>query len=47
MIFGTRIGCATLGAAMLIGVGFSAPPAEAAFVATIEQDGPDVILAGS
>jgi PEP-CTERM motif len=32
---------------MLIGVGFSAPPAEAAFVATIEQDGPNVILAGS
>jgi PEP-CTERM motif len=48
MKFLDRMASATaFGAAMLIGTGLSAPPAEAAFVMTLEQDGPNVVATGS
>jgi len=47
MIFRKRIGsAAALGVAMLIGAGVTAPPAEAAYVVTLEQDGANVVATG-
>jgi len=44
----TRIaGTATLGAALLIGSGLSASPAQAAYVVTLTQEGPNVVASGS
>jgi hypothetical protein len=40
-------GAATLGAAMLIGFGLCAPPAQAAYTITIEQAGSDVVATGA
>jgi PEP-CTERM motif len=40
-------GAAALGAAMVIGAGLPGPPAEAAFVMTFEQEGPNVVATGS
>jgi hypothetical protein len=48
MRFGDRTAsAATLGAAMLVGASLAAPPAEAAYVVTLEQDGPNVVATGS
>jgi PEP-CTERM motif len=48
MMFRERIGsAAALGVAMLIGAGASAPPAAAAYVVTIKQEGPNVVTTGS
>jgi len=48
MAFMTRIvGAAALGAALLIGSGLFAPPAQAAFTVTLTQEGPNVVAAGS
>jgi len=38
---------AALGVAMFIGAGASAPPAQAAYVLTLAQDGPNVVATGS
>jgi hypothetical protein len=40
-------GAATLGVAILMGSGLSAPPAQAAFVVTLAQDGTNVVATGS
>lgn len=40
-------GAAVLGAAMLIGFGLFAPPAQAAYTVTLEQEGPNVVAMGS
>jgi hypothetical protein len=40
-------GAAALGAAMLIGCGLSAPPAQAGYVVTLEQVGSNVVATGS
>jgi hypothetical protein len=37
---------AALGAAMLIGCGLSAPPAQAGYVVTLTQEGTDVVATG-
>jgi hypothetical protein len=42
-----RSSAAALGAAMLVGSVTSAPPAQAAYVLTIEQEGPNVVTTGS
>jgi len=48
MAFMIRIvGAATLGAALLIGTGLCAPPAQAAFTVTLTQVGPNVVATGS
>jgi hypothetical protein len=48
MAFMTRIpGAAALGAAMLIGAGLSAPPAQAGYIMMLEQAGGNVVATGS
>jgi hypothetical protein len=48
MTFVTRIaGAATLGAAMAIGSSLSAPPAQAGYAVTLEQQGSNVVATGS
>jgi hypothetical protein len=48
MPFSERVaGAAALGVAMLAGSGVSAPPAQAAYVVTLEQEGPNVVATGS
>jgi hypothetical protein len=43
----TALCAAALGVAMLTGYGLSAPPAEAGYVVTLTQQGPDVVATGS
>lgn len=48
MTIGNRIaGAAALGAAIVIGSGLSAPPAQAGYVVTLTQQGSDVVATGS
>jgi hypothetical protein len=48
MAFVKRIaGAAALGAALLIGCGLSTPPAQAAYIVTLEQVGSNVVATGS
>jgi hypothetical protein len=45
--FPKRIGAAALGLAILMGSGLSAPPAQATFIVTLEQEGSNVVATGS
>lgn len=48
MTFVKRIvGAAALGATMLMGVGFCAPPADAGYIVTLTQQGSNVVASGS
>jgi hypothetical protein len=47
MSFPKQIGGAALGVAILMGSGLSAPPAEAAYIVTLEQEGSNVVATGS
>jgi len=43
----TALSAAAIGVAMLTGYGLSAPPAQAGYVVTLEQEGTDVVATGS
>jgi hypothetical protein len=43
----TALSAAALGVAMLTGYGLSAPPAQAGYVVTLTQEGPNVVATGS
>lgn len=47
MAFFNRIGGAAFGAAMLLGAGLCAPPAQAAYIVTLAQVGSNVVATGS